>query len=94
LEKEGTGAQWGNLNAEFGINQDRTKNLLSQSTPLLDENILYPISKRYMNIAECMIMLYFDGIFYYFLAWYIDNVFPGEFGVPRKWYFFIQARWQ
>lgn len=47
-----------------------------------------------MNIAECMIMLYFDGIFYYFLAWYIDNVFPGEFGVPRKWYFFVQARWQ
>ena len=47
-----------------------------------------------MNIAECMLMLYFDGVFYYFLAWYIDNVFPGEFGVPRKWYFFIQARWE
>ena len=47
-----------------------------------------------MNIAECMLMLYFDGIFYYLLAWYIDNVFPGEFGVPRKWYFFIQARWE
>ena len=30
LEKEGTGAQWGNLNTEFGINQDRIK---SPSTP-------------------------------------------------------------
>lgn len=24
------------------------------------------------------------------LAWYIEGVFPGEYGVPRKWYFPIQ----
>jgi hypothetical protein len=36
VEKEGTGAQWGNLNAEFGINQDRTKNLLFLSMPLFE----------------------------------------------------------
>ena len=37
-----------------------------------------------------MIFLYADGFLYYFIGWYIDNVFPGEFGVPRKFYFFLQ----
>lgn len=30
-----------------------------------------------------------DTILYMLLAFYIDAVFPGEFGVPQPWYFFV-----
>ncbi len=34
-------------------------------------------------------MLWVDSIFYGLLTWYIEAVWPGEFGVPRPWYFFV-----
>ncbi|EFA83671.1 hypothetical protein PPL_02737 [Heterostelium album PN500] len=30
-----------------------------------------------------------DGIIFIVLGWYIDNVFPGEFGTPKPFYFFL-----
>ena len=33
-----------------------------------------------INIMECMIFLYADGVLYMIIAWYIDNVFPGDLG--------------
>lgn len=39
-------------------------------------------------------MLIADSIGYMFLAWYIESVAPGEFGVAKKWYFlFTRAFW-
>ncbi|XP_052132699.1 phospholipid-transporting ATPase ABCA1-like, partial [Frankliniella occidentalis] len=35
-------------------------------------------------------MLWLDAVLYAVLAWYIENVFPGEFGVPKHFYFFLQ----
>eukprot|EP00048_Salpingoeca_helianthica_P013325 m.199375 g.199375 ORF g.199375 m.199375 type:complete len:1762 (-) comp15490_c4_seq21:19-5304(-) len=35
-------------------------------------------------------MLIFDIFFYGLLTWYIEAVFPGEYGVPRPWYFPFQ----
>ncbi len=32
-------------------------------------------------------MLAFDAILYGGLAWYLDKVFPSEFGTPLPWYF-------
>eukprot|EP01135_Chromosphaera_perkinsii_P003153 Nk52_evm42s236 gene=Nk52_evmTU42s236 len=32
-------------------------------------------------------MMIFDLFLYSFMAWYIERVFPGEFGVPLKFYF-------
>ena len=43
-----------------------------------------------VNIMEAIIWMFADGFIYYLLGWYIDNVFPGKFGVPRKFYFFLQ----
>eukprot|EP01133_Synstelium_polycarpum_P009772 gene9772-11411_t len=30
-----------------------------------------------------------DGVIFIVLGWYIDNVFPGEFGTPKPFYFFL-----
>ncbi|TTW24234.1 ATP-binding cassette sub-family A member 1 [Bagarius yarrelli] len=34
-----------------------------------------------------IIMMLIDAIFYWILTWYIENVFPGQYGIPRPWYF-------
>lgn len=35
-------------------------------------------------------MLLLDSIIYFIITWYIEAVFPGEYGMPRRWYFFLQ----
>ena len=34
-------------------------------------------------------MLLVDSVLYGILTWYIEAVFPGEYGVPKPWYFFV-----
>ena len=34
--------------------------------------------------------MFCDGILYFLIALYIDNVFPGQYGVPKPFYFFLQ----
>ncbi|XP_047137876.1 phospholipid-transporting ATPase ABCA3 isoform X1 [Hydra vulgaris] len=43
------------------------------------------------TIGQAFGMLIFDCFFYGILTWYIENVFPGEFGVPRPFYFPFQC---
>ncbi|CAF3930645.1 unnamed protein product, partial [Didymodactylos carnosus] len=46
------------------------------------------------SFLYCMIMMLFDSIIYMFFTWYIENVFPGEFGIPKPWYFpFTKTYW-
>ena len=40
-------------------------------------------------MAGCMGMMLLDSFLYGILMWYIEAVFPGEFGVPKPWYFFL-----
>ncbi|XP_019386627.1 PREDICTED: retinal-specific ATP-binding cassette transporter [Crocodylus porosus] len=35
-------------------------------------------------------MMLFDAFLYGIFAWYLDNVFPGDYGIPRPWYFPLQ----
>ncbi|XP_054835800.1 retinal-specific phospholipid-transporting ATPase ABCA4 [Eublepharis macularius] len=35
-------------------------------------------------------MMLFDAFIYGLLTWYLDNVFPGDYGIPRPWYFPLQ----
>ncbi len=35
-------------------------------------------------------MVFVDSILYAALAWYISNVFPGEYGVPKPYNFFLK----
>jgi len=39
------------------------------------------------NFGQILSMLGFDTVIYFILAWYIDQVFPGEFGIAQRWYF-------
>nr|XP_031543140.1 LOW QUALITY PROTEIN: ATP-binding cassette sub-family A member 3-like [Vicugna pacos] len=34
-------------------------------------------------------MLLLDAFLYGLVTWYIENVFPGQYGVPKPWYFFL-----
>lgn len=34
-------------------------------------------------------MLLFDAFFYGLVTWYVENVFPGQYGMPQPWYFFL-----
>jgi len=49
-------------------------------SPLIGDNF---------SMAGCMGMMLLDSVFYGILMWYIEAVFPGEFGVPKPWYFFL-----
>uniref|UniRef100_A0A8B7TJB2 ATP-binding cassette sub-family A member 3-like n=1 Tax=Castor canadensis TaxID=51338 RepID=A0A8B7TJB2_CASCN len=34
-------------------------------------------------------MLLLDAFLYGLVTWYVETVFPGQYGVPRPWYFFL-----
>ena len=40
-------------------------------------------------MAGAMGMLLIDAALYGLLAWYIEAVFPGQYGIARPWYFFV-----
>ena len=40
----------------------------------------------------CLIML-FDSFIYMFLTWYLESIAPGEFGIPKPWYFLVSPRY-
>ncbi|KAK9972436.1 hypothetical protein ABG768_025743, partial [Culter alburnus] len=48
---------------------------------------------RYSFIVSIFMML-FDALIYWILTWYIENVFPGQYGIPKPWYFpFTSSYW-
>lgn len=53
----------------------------------------YSMRNSFSMGTICLIML-FDACVYMFLAWYIETVAPGEFGIPKPWYFlFTTSYW-
>ncbi|XP_042906076.1 phospholipid-transporting ATPase ABCA3 [Parasteatoda tepidariorum] len=48
-----------------------------------------PSADSDLAMSTILVMLVIDGIIYLILTWYIDAVYPGEYGVPERWYFFI-----
>jgi ABC-type multidrug transport system fused ATPase/permease subunit len=42
----------------------------------------------------CVGMMFFDAVWYGALAWYLDKVFPSEYGTQLPWYFpFLPSFW-
>ncbi|XP_070811047.1 phospholipid-transporting ATPase ABCA3 [Pituophis catenifer annectens] len=41
------------------------------------------------TMAHVLGMLLLDSGIYGLVAWYMENVFPGEYGIPQPWYFFV-----
>lgn len=41
------------------------------------------------SMAQVMALLLFDAALYGLVAWYVEAVFPGEYGIPLPSYFFV-----
>ncbi|XP_043916268.1 phospholipid-transporting ATPase ABCA1-like [Protopterus annectens] len=55
---------------------------------------LSPADGERYSFVVSMIMMLFDAFIYWVLTWYIENVFPGQYGIPKPWYFpFTCAYW-
>uniref|UniRef100_A0A3P8U6Q8 P-type phospholipid transporter n=1 Tax=Amphiprion percula TaxID=161767 RepID=A0A3P8U6Q8_AMPPE len=49
--------------------------------------------ERYTFVISIVMMLV-DAIIHWLLTWYIENVFPGQYGIPKPWYFpFTKSYW-
>ncbi|GFO27722.1 ATP-binding cassette sub-family a member [Plakobranchus ocellatus] len=47
-----------------------------------------------LSLLECILLLLFDSLIHCIITWYLDNVWPGEFGVPKPFYFcFTKSYW-
>lgn len=52
------------------------------------DNIRYsPVEGDRFTCFETVIFMLVDTIIHLILMWYIENVFPGSYGIPKKWYF-------
>ena len=52
------------------------------------KNFSKPVSSdTEITMAHIMMMFLVDCVLYLLITWYVDNVRPGEYGIPRKFYF-------
>ncbi|XP_053524219.1 retinal-specific phospholipid-transporting ATPase ABCA4 isoform X5 [Artibeus jamaicensis] len=49
-----------------------------------------PVEGDEFSFLMSMKMMLLDAALYGLLAWYLDQVFPGDYGTPLPWYFFLQ----
>ncbi|XP_067103215.1 phospholipid-transporting ATPase ABCA1b [Osmerus mordax] len=46
------------------------------------------------SLTTAIILMYFDSFLYGVMTWYIESVFPGQYGIPRPWFFpFTKSYW-
>ncbi|KAF7656308.1 hypothetical protein LDENG_00043690 [Lucifuga dentata] len=49
-----------------------------------------PVEGDSYSFTTSIVMLYVDAVIYAIATWYIEAVFPGEYGIPKPWYFIFQ----
>ncbi|XP_068946900.1 phospholipid-transporting ATPase ABCA3-like [Petaurus breviceps papuanus] len=42
-----------------------------------------------LALGHVVLMLLYDSVFYGLVTWYVEAVFPGQYGIPQPWYFFL-----
>ncbi|XP_034038157.1 phospholipid-transporting ATPase ABCA1b [Thalassophryne amazonica] len=53
-----------------------------------------PLEEDDFSLRTAIIIMYVDAFLYGVLTWYIEAVFPGQYGIPRPWYFpFTKSYW-
>ncbi|XP_067927873.1 phospholipid-transporting ATPase ABCA3-like [Watersipora subatra] len=53
-------------------------------------NLNQPVSvDDNLSLGDILMMLFFDSIIHLVLMWYIEAVFPGNYGIPQPPYFFV-----
>uniref|UniRef100_G1LAT0 ATP-binding cassette sub-family A member 3 n=1 Tax=Ailuropoda melanoleuca TaxID=9646 RepID=G1LAT0_AILME len=54
------------------------------------DNIWTPVNlEDNLMFGHILLMLLLDAFLYGLVTWYIETVFPGQYGVPQPWYFFL-----
>ncbi|XP_013970037.2 ATP-binding cassette sub-family A member 3-like isoform X1 [Canis lupus familiaris] len=57
-------------------------------------NIISPPKMEDFDFIHVLGMFLFDAFLYGLVAWYIEAVFPGEYGIPKPWNFFLlRSHW-
>ncbi|XP_014259615.2 ATP-binding cassette sub-family A member 2-like [Cimex lectularius] len=53
-----------------------------------------PVIGDTFNLLVIMVVMLLDSVLYLLLTWYIENVFPGNYGMPKPWNFlFTKSYW-
>ncbi|KAG8226833.1 hypothetical protein J437_LFUL007090, partial [Ladona fulva] len=53
-----------------------------------------PLLGDHYSLIGCAGMFIVDSVLYSLLTWYIETVFPGQYGIPKPWYFpFMKSYW-
>uniref|UniRef100_A0A665V001 P-type phospholipid transporter n=1 Tax=Echeneis naucrates TaxID=173247 RepID=A0A665V001_ECHNA len=53
-----------------------------------------PLEEDSYNLTTSICLMLFDAVLYGLMTWYIEAVFPGQYGIPRPWYFpFTRTYW-
>uniref|UniRef100_A0A3Q3FI08 P-type phospholipid transporter n=1 Tax=Labrus bergylta TaxID=56723 RepID=A0A3Q3FI08_9LABR len=80
----------------FGFGTEYLSRYEEQGLGLQWNNIrTSPLEKDKYSFLTSILMMVFDAVLYAFLAWYLDNVFPGQYGIGRPFYFpFQPSYWQ
>uniref|UniRef100_A0AAY4D132 P-type phospholipid transporter n=1 Tax=Denticeps clupeoides TaxID=299321 RepID=A0AAY4D132_9TELE len=74
----------------FGFGTEYLSRYEEQGLGLQWDNIqTSPLEGDEFSFLTSMTMMALDSIIYAALAWYLDNVFPGQYGIGRPFYFFI-----
>uniref|UniRef100_A0A096MH45 P-type phospholipid transporter n=1 Tax=Poecilia formosa TaxID=48698 RepID=A0A096MH45_POEFO len=80
----------------FGFGTEYLSRYEEQGLGLQWNNIqTSPLEKDTYSFLTSILMMVFDAVLYGVLAWYLDNVFPGQYGIGRPFYFPLQpSYWQ
>ncbi|XP_033737988.1 phospholipid-transporting ATPase ABCA1-like [Pecten maximus] len=82
-------------NVAFGFGCTYIARFEEQNTGVQWSNIAQsPLVDDGFSMLYCILMLWLDSILYGLITWYIEAVFPGQYGIPRPFYFFcLKSYW-
>lgn len=77
----------------FSIGISRIASLEAETTGLTYGSLF--ISIKGYSVFESMLFMVIDGIIYYLLGRYFDQVIPKDYGLSQPWYFlFTKQYWK
>ena len=51
-----------------------------------------PIPNDTMTYGWTIVIMFFDGVLYGILGWYVKNVFPSQYGASQPFYFILTPK--
>uniref|UniRef100_A0A7N4V5J3 ABC transporter domain-containing protein n=1 Tax=Sarcophilus harrisii TaxID=9305 RepID=A0A7N4V5J3_SARHA len=80
---------------QMNLSQKLSACLLSNVAMTLGINLLVNLMDTVsieddLSFGHILGMMLCDSLCYALVAWYMESVFPGEYGMPQPWYFFLK----